>query len=111
MRPNYNAMPCDRERKDAGAGTMENRGKNRAKNNGNRRTSGRVLTHRLVISTPHKNKSPAAERRRAHTSKTRISTIAHPSAERTLKSAPVIPAGLHVFCRAFFGTRIGQLTM
>jgi len=27
--------------------------------------------------------SPAAERRRAHTSKTRISAIAHPSAERT----------------------------
>ena len=42
----------------------------------------------------HRNKSPAAERRRApHRSKTRISAIAHPSAERTLKSAPVIPAG------------------
>src|SRR4029077_6617196 len=45
------------------------------------------------IDTP-KKKPPAAERRRAHTSKTRISAIAHPSAERTLKSAPVIPAGL-----------------
>src|ERR1700756_2425036 len=45
------------------------------------------------IDTPQKQ-SPAAERRRAHTSKTRISTIAHPSAERTSKSAPVIPAGL-----------------
>ena len=45
------------------------------------------------IDTPQKQ-SPAAERRRAHTSKTRISAIAHPSAERTLKSAPVIPAGL-----------------
>src|SRR5262249_25758920 len=45
------------------------------------------------IDTPHKE-SPAAERRRAHTSKTRISAIAHPSAERTLKSAPVGPVGL-----------------
>src|SRR4029077_5413656 len=44
------------------------------------------------IDTP-KKKPPAAERRRAHTSETRISAIAHPSAERTLKSAPVIPAG------------------
>jgi hypothetical protein len=34
------------------------------------------------IDTPQKQ-SPAAERRRAHTSKTRISAIAHPSAERT----------------------------
>src|ERR1051326_1921712 len=42
---------------------------------------------------PHKQ-SPAAERRRAHTSETRISAIAHPSAERTSKSAPVIPARL-----------------
>ena len=33
----------------------------------------------------HKNKSPAAERRRAHRSKTRISAIAHSSAGRTLK--------------------------
>jgi hypothetical protein len=44
------------------------------------------------IDTPQRQ-SPAAERRRAHTSKTRISAIAHPSAERTSKSAPVIPAG------------------
>src|SRR5262249_53770524 len=36
-------------------------------------------------SRPGKNKSPAAERRRAHTSETRISAIAHLSAERTLK--------------------------
>jgi hypothetical protein len=34
------------------------------------------------IDTPQKQ-SPAAERRRAHTSKTRISAIAHPSADRT----------------------------
>src|SRR6202035_3927879 len=40
--------------------------------------------------TPQKQ-SPAAERRRAHTPKTRISAIAHPSAECTLKSAPAIP--------------------
>src|SRR5690242_4263908 len=45
------------------------------------------------IGTPQKQ-SPAAERRRAHTSETRISAIAHPSAERTLKSAPVIPTEL-----------------
>src|ERR1700686_4717987 len=38
--------------------------------------------------------SPAAERRRATTSKTKISAIAHKSAECTLKSAPAIPAGL-----------------
>ena len=94
MRANYNARPCDRERKAAGATTMENNGKNNAQNNGNRRTSGRVLTHRRVISTSHKIQSPAAERRRAHTSRTRISAIAHPSADRTLKSAPVLPAGL-----------------
>jgi len=66
--------------------TMENNGKNNGKYN--------VLTHRLVISAPHKNKSPAAERRRAHRSKTRISAIAHRLAERTLKSVPVIPAEL-----------------
>jgi hypothetical protein len=45
------------------------------------------------IDVPQKQ-SPAAERRRAHTSKTRISAIAHPLAERTLKGALVIPAGL-----------------
>src|SRR6202035_5721118 len=45
------------------------------------------------ITTPQ-TKSPAAERRRAHTSETSISAIAHPSAERTSKSAPVIPAEL-----------------
>jgi hypothetical protein len=72
---------------------MANNGKNNAQGNGNSRKSGRVLTHRLVISTPQKKQSPAAERRRAHTSKTRISAIAHRSAERTLKSAPVIPEG------------------
>jgi hypothetical protein len=44
MRANYNARPCDGERKAAGAGTMENNGKNNAQNNGNSRKSGRVLT-------------------------------------------------------------------
>jgi hypothetical protein len=39
------------------------------------------------IDSPRKQ-SPAAERRRARISVTRISAIAHPSAERTLKSAP-----------------------
>ena len=44
------------------------------------------------IDTPQKQ-SPAAERRRAHTSETRISAIAHPSAERTLKALPLFPQG------------------
>ena len=60
---NYNARPCDGERKTAGAGTMASNGKNNAQSNGNSRKFGRVLTHRLVISTPHKKQSPAAERR------------------------------------------------
>src|SRR5690348_6880381 len=47
MRANYNASPCDGERKAAGAGTEANREKNRAQNNGNRRTSGRAQTHPL----------------------------------------------------------------
>src|SRR5215510_9647582 len=33
-------------------------GKNRAQNNGNSRTSGRVLTHRLLISRPTKTNRP-----------------------------------------------------
>jgi hypothetical protein len=47
------------------------------------------------IDTPHKQ-SPAAERRRARISVTRISTIAHLAAERTLKrkGARAIPAAL-----------------
>jgi hypothetical protein len=57
----YNARPCDGERKGAIAGTMENNEKN-AKNNGNYGKSGRVLTHRLVISPPHKQ---IARRRKA----------------------------------------------
>jgi hypothetical protein len=40
---------------------------------------------RRHIDTPQKQ-SPAAERRRAHTSETRISAIAHPSAERHQKA-------------------------
>ncbi len=66
--------------------------KNNGQSDGNSRTSGRTLILRPVISRPHKNKSPAAERRRAYKTKTRVSAIAHSSAERTLKSAPVIPA-------------------
>src|SRR4029077_1701993 len=50
------------------------------------------------IDTP-KKKPPAAERRRAHTFKTRISAIAHPSAERTLKSAPALPASYQRPCK------------
>jgi hypothetical protein len=97
MRANYNARPCDGERKAAVPRTMASNGKNNAQNNGNSRKSGRVLTHRLVISTSYRHpqkQSPAAERRRAQTSETRINAIAHPSAERTLKSAPAIPAEL-----------------
>jgi hypothetical protein len=40
MRANYNARPCDGERKAAGAGTMKNNGKNNAQNNGNSRNPG-----------------------------------------------------------------------
>ena len=40
---NYNVRPCADERKVAGARTMENNGKNNAQNNGNSRTTGRVL--------------------------------------------------------------------
>jgi hypothetical protein len=50
MRAHYNAKPCEDKRKASGARTMENN----AKNNGNSRESGRMLTHRLVISTPDK---------------------------------------------------------
>jgi hypothetical protein len=48
MRANYNARPCDGERKAAGAGTMACNGKNNAQSNGNSRKSGRAL--RLVVS-------------------------------------------------------------
>jgi hypothetical protein len=34
MRANYNARPCDGDRKAAGTGTMANNGKNNAQNNG-----------------------------------------------------------------------------
>jgi hypothetical protein len=58
MRANYNARHCEDQRKAAGAETMKNNGKNNAQNNGNSRKSGRVLTHRLVISTPRTNNRP-----------------------------------------------------
>src|SRR5690242_20605499 len=58
-------------------------GNNRAQNRRNRRKYRRA-DRRLVIST-RKSKSPATERRRAHTSETRISAIAHSAAERTRK--------------------------
>jgi hypothetical protein len=58
MRANYNARPCDGERKAAVPRTMASNGKNKAQNNGNSRKSGRVLTHRLVISTAHENNRP-----------------------------------------------------
>jgi hypothetical protein len=57
-RANYNARLCASLRKAAGAGTMENNEKNNAQNNGNSRRSGRVMTHRLITSTPHKNNRP-----------------------------------------------------
>ena len=44
MGANYNARPCDGERKSAGAITMANNGKNNAQSNGNNGTHGRVLT-------------------------------------------------------------------
>jgi hypothetical protein len=58
MRANYNAKPCEDKGKASGARTMENNGKNNAKNNGNSPRSRRALTHRLVISTSHKNNRP-----------------------------------------------------
>jgi hypothetical protein len=58
MRANYNARPCGGERKAAVPRTMASNGKNNAQNNGNSRKSGRVLTHRLVISTPTKTNRP-----------------------------------------------------
>jgi len=61
MGANYNARPCDGERKSAGAGTGANNEKNSAHGNGNRRKSGRLLTHRLAMSPPQKQ-SPAAEK-------------------------------------------------
>ena len=49
MRANYNASPCDDEGKGAGARTMENNGKNNAKNNGNGlRSWGRMTAQRAV---------------------------------------------------------------
>jgi hypothetical protein len=44
MRANYNARPCDGERKAAVPRTMASNGKNNAQSNGNSRKSGRVLT-------------------------------------------------------------------
>jgi hypothetical protein len=67
MRTNYNARPCDGERKAAGAGTMASNGKNNAENNGSSRKSGRVLTHRPVISTAHKKIARRREAPSAHT--------------------------------------------
>ncbi len=81
MRANYNASHCDDGRKAAGAGTMENRERT-GRRTMERRTSGRVLAHAWSYRHPTKL-SPAAERRRAYTSKTRISAVAHSSAERT----------------------------
>src|SRR5690242_18950570 len=49
------------------------------------------------LDTAHKQ-SPAALRRRAHASETRISAIAHSSAGCTLKRAPVIPECSHEAC-------------
>jgi hypothetical protein len=45
----------------------------------------RKLPQRPTIRRPPQIKSPAAERRRAHTSETRISAIAHPAAGCTRK--------------------------
>src|ERR1041385_2847195 len=67
---------------------MEKTGRRKGETGGNNR---RGQTHRLGHIDIHKKETPAAERGRAHTSDTRISAIAHPSAESTLKSAPVIP--------------------
>jgi hypothetical protein len=44
MRANYNARPCDGERKAVAPTTMASNGKNNAQNNGNSRKSGRVST-------------------------------------------------------------------
>jgi hypothetical protein len=94
MRANYNATPCNGERKAAGARTMEKTMEKTMR----RAMEASEIRARADASPGHidtpQTQSPAAERRRAHTSKTRISAIAHSSAERTLKSAPVIPAGL-----------------
>src|SRR5579871_6616012 len=54
IRPICNARHCKSERKTAAATTMKSNGKNNARNNGNCRKSGRVLTRRLVLSTPAK---------------------------------------------------------
>jgi hypothetical protein len=87
---NYNARPCNDERKAAGAKTMENRKKQCAEQWKQVEIQAHADALPGRIDTPQKQ-SPAAERRRAHRSKTRVSAIAHPSAERTSKSAPVIP--------------------
>jgi hypothetical protein len=87
MRANYNARPCDGERKAAGATTMENNGKNNAQNNGNSRKSGRVLTsgcERLTSSDvvacgpwrPNEKRPPTRAGDNSHKSETRISAIA-----------------------------------
>src|ERR1700746_4127228 len=91
MRRNYNARPCGGERKAAGA-NGEQWKKQCAEQWKQSEIRARADVSPGHIDTPQKQ-SPAAERRRAHTSETRISAIAHPSAESTLKSAPVIPAG------------------
>ena len=44
MRANYNARPCEGDRKAAGAATMASNGKSNAQSNRNSRKSGRVLT-------------------------------------------------------------------
>jgi hypothetical protein len=101
---NCNARPCDSERKAAGATTMENNGKNNAQNNGNRRTSGRVLTSGRERSRsydvaargrwrPNEKSPPGRAGDNSHKSETRISAIADFARQRKRKkkALPLFP--------------------
>jgi hypothetical protein len=72
MRANYNARPCNGERKAAGAKTMKNNGKNNAQNNENNGTSGRALTR----SGGPGLSMGCADQARARKAETRIHAIA-----------------------------------
>src|SRR5262249_51205978 len=82
MHADYNARLCASLRKAAGARTMENNGNNNGKNNA--QSNGTVARSPPPghVETREKQ-SPAAERRRAQISITRISAIAHSVAQCT----------------------------
>ena len=104
MRANYNARPCDGDRKAAGAATMASNGKSNAQSNRNSRKSGRVLRsgcERLTSSDvlacgpwrPNEKRPPTRAGDNSHKSETRISAIADLArkGKREKKALPLSP--------------------